>query len=178
MTTTTLSADFEVAADGKVAGALDRGALVERFLELQPVLGRSLGAHLPTDRREELGSITCHQMQVVMRLGPEPPTMRELARELDVSESAATAAADRLVRQGLAVRQAHPGDRRVVRLALSDRGREFTEMFREARRHQIEQAFTVLSDSQVLAFVDVLETLASAAADARPVGTSTTGSRP
>ncbi len=143
-------------------GQTDRGSLVERFLELQPVLSRRLGACLTPELREELGSITIHQMQVVMRLKPGPLTMRELARDLDVSESATTAAADRLVRQGLAERQADPTDRRVVRLALSERGRAFTEKFHRARRGQIEEAFKVLLDAQIRAFVDVLTTLAAA----------------
>ncbi|PZS18955.1 MAG: hypothetical protein DLM54_07810 [Acidimicrobiales bacterium] len=139
----------------------DRGSLVERFLELQPVLGRRLGACLTPELREELGSVTIHQLQVVKHLGPGPLTMRELSRDLDVSESATTAAADRLVRQGLAERRADPTDRRVVRLALSERGRSFTEKFHQARRGQVEKAFEVLSDAQVGAFVDVLETLAA-----------------
>ncbi len=147
--------------DTEADHVIDRGGLIERFLELQPVLGRRLGACLTPELREELGSITIHQMQVVMRLKPGPITMRELARDLDVSESATTAAADRLVGQGLAERQADPADRRVVRLTLSDRGRLFIEKFHRARRGQVEEAFEVLSDAQVRAFVDVLETLAA-----------------
>lgn len=146
-------------ATSTMEGRTERSALVERFLELQPVLSRRLGACLTPELREQLGSITIHQMQVVMRLKPGPLTMRELARDLDISESATTAAADRLVRQGLAERRADPADRRVVRLALSERARAFTEKFLQARRDQVHQAFKVLSDAQVSAFVDVLETL-------------------
>lgn len=143
---------------------LDRASLVDRFLELQPVLKRRLGAHLPAELRDELGSITIHQMQVVMRLAPGALSMRELARDLDVRESAATAAADRLVRLGLAERKADPDDRRVVLLALSPRGRSLTDRFQQARCRDIQDAFAVLSDDQVLSFVDVLETLAEAGA--------------
>jgi len=63
-----------------------------------------------------------HQLSVLTYLRGQSVTMRELARELAVGESAATAVVDRLVRQELVVRCDDPSDRRLVRLALSGTG--------------------------------------------------------
>ena len=49
----------------------------------------------------------------------------QLADDLGITSSAATALVDRLERQGVAERYAHPSDRRRTLVRLSDRGREY-----------------------------------------------------
>ena len=99
-----------------------RELLVDRYCELQPQLQRRLNALLHGEVREELHAVTEHQRVVLTVLRGQSVTMRELAKQLEVGESAATAVVDRLVRQGLVVRHDDPSDRRVVRLELSDEG--------------------------------------------------------
>src|SRR5208283_2834004 len=112
-----------------------RDVLVDRYLELQPQIQRRFSASLHRELREELHSVTVHQLGVLMLLRGQSVTMRELAKELDVGESAATAVVDRLVRQGLVVRHDDPSDRRVVRLLLSEAGESLvTELHETASR--------------------------------------------
>lgn len=104
------------------AGRSTRAGLVDRYFELQRQMQRRMSLGMQRELRDELHSVTVHQLGVLMVLRDRSVTMRELAHELEVGESAATAVVDRLVRQGLVLRKDDPSDRRVVRLALSDTG--------------------------------------------------------
>lgn len=140
---------------------VDRAALVDRILDLGPALARCLSTRLPAALRAELGSVTVHQLEALTHLARGPRTMTELARELGVTESAATALADRLVRQDLARRQADTADRRVVLLALSERAARALGLFQEAKRAATAEQLAVLSDAQLASLADLLEALAS-----------------
>ncbi len=59
-------------------------------------------------------------------------TMTELSLKLMVSGGNITGLTDRLAKEGLVERRAHPGDRRVQRIALTEAGKAlFTEMANE-----------------------------------------------
>ena len=87
--------------------------------ELKPALDRKMRVRLPDDLRADLQSVTIHQLEALSLLDRGGLRMSELARELDISEPASTALADRLVRGGLVERHADADDRRIVRLELS-----------------------------------------------------------
>ena len=89
--------------------------------------------------------------------------MRELAKELDVGESAATAVVDRLVRQGLVVRCDDPTDRRVVRLALSDTGESLVVKLHASACRKTADLLVSLSDEQLVQLVTTMEMLEAAA---------------
>ena len=68
------------------------------------------------------------QMKIVHFLGIKgTQKMSGIARQVSVTMAAATAVVDKLVRAGLVVRQQDPSDRRVVRVALSAKGRRTLE---------------------------------------------------
>ena len=100
-----------------------RQALVDRMAELKPALDRKMRVRLPDDLRADLQSVTLHQLEALGLLERGGLRMSELARELDISEPASTALADRLVRGGLVERHADPADGRGVRLSLTSAGR-------------------------------------------------------
>ena len=141
---------------------IGRDQLINRVFELKPALERHLRVPLPDELRGELQSVTLHQLEVLGMLKHGGMRMRDLARELDVSEPAATAVADRLVRNGLVERRSDPADRRTVRLELSDHAASVLGRFEAARREALASAFEVVSDQQLRSLIDVLETLASA----------------
>jgi DNA-binding MarR family transcriptional regulator len=150
---------------------LDRDQLVDRFFELRPMVSRrfeTLHDKLP----EGLRTVTLHQFGVLMRLRHGEMTIRELARDAGVTESAGTAVADRLVRQGLADRRHDEADRRVVRLSLSELGHSMLEEFRNAACRQNAATLSILTDVQLHALIDVFETLAdtSPKSDPRVIG--------
>lgn len=141
----------------------ERAALLDRLFELKGVLVRQFRVPLPEELRGEMQSVTLHQLEVLGVLKHGSMRMRDLARELDVGEPAATAIADRLVRHGLVERHDDPNDRRTVRLELSAQARDLIERVEEARRAAMIRAFEAISDDQLRSLIDVFETLAAAA---------------
>jgi DNA-binding MarR family transcriptional regulator len=144
------------------SSAAARRALIDRMSELKPALDRKMRVRLPEDLQADLQAVTIHQLDALRLLERDGLRMRELARELDISEPASTALADRLVRNGLVERLADPTDRRTVRLELSGAGRDLMSRWGTHRRQAMTAAFDVLSDRQLAAFIDILETLAAA----------------
>jgi DNA-binding MarR family transcriptional regulator len=98
---------------------------------------------------------------------PWTPTMGELAEALGVALSTATQVVERLEKRGLARRE-HPatGDRRVVRLVLSEEGRSLLTARRTRRRERLAAALHSLSDEEQKAVVSALTPLAQAAIEA------------
>src|SRR5271157_3098351 len=144
------------------AGLSYRELLVERYCELQPQMQRRFNAVLHRELREQLHAITSHQLSVLTYLRGQSVTMRELAKELDVGESAATAVVDRLVRQGLVVRCDDPSDRRVVRLALSDTGESLVTKLQASACKKTAGLLMSLSDDQLTQLVATMEMLDAA----------------
>ena len=145
----------------EAASAATRRALLDRMGELKPALERRLRLRLPEDLRTDLQSVTMHQLEALRLLERGGLRMRELARELDISEPAATALADRLVRGGFVARHTDPTDRRIVRLELSSKGLRLMSRWGAVRRQALTAAYEVLSDRQLTALIEILETLAA-----------------
>jgi DNA-binding MarR family transcriptional regulator len=140
-----------------------RPLLVDRYCELQPQLQRRISTLLHGELREELHAVTEHQRVVLTFLRGQSVTMSELAKQLGVGESAATAVVDRLVRQGLVLRRDDPSDRRVVRLALSDEGHSVVTELHKRACSKTAGLLSVLSDDQLGQLVGIMETLDQAA---------------
>ena len=116
--------------------------------------------------------MTVHQLEVLHGLARGDITMSQLARRLDISESAATDLADRLVRQGLAERQADLQDRRVVVLALSEEGRRIIGRIERQRRKMAESILGALSDAQLGELLGLIEVMVAGSAPAPVVDRS------
>jgi len=134
--------------------------VVERVLELQPLLQRTLRVPLPDEVSSRLGAVTPHQLEALSRLPPPGITMHEFADAVGISGAAATALADRMIRQGLAKRLYDPSDRRTVSLAPTVKGLETAEAVREWRRQSVAKLFERLDTAQVEAFLEILSALA------------------
>jgi DNA-binding MarR family transcriptional regulator len=70
---------------------------------------------------------------------PSPMTMGELSKTLDVPLSTATRIVSWLVKSGYVERLPDPQDRRIVRVALTEAGREMVSIGDEFIRQNIEQ---------------------------------------
>jgi len=156
-----------ISSGSRQAPSEHRAELTERVFELGPLLKRLFGAGLYRELRDELQSVTIHQLTALGHLKSGSVTMRELAKDLDVSESSATAVTDRLVRQGLVERQSDPTDRRVVRLALSPAGSTLVGRLDEAAATKMGEVLAALTDTQLEQLIDILETLAVSPASDR-----------
>jgi DNA-binding MarR family transcriptional regulator len=77
-----------------------------------------------------------------------PLRMADLAAALDVVPRSVTTMVDSLESTGLVARQADPGDRRSVLVALSDEGRRLLDRLDAARRDSAEEVFGGLDGAQ------------------------------
>lgn len=143
------------------SGGVDRVKAISRYLELRPLVRQKMEGSVPSQLREEFATMTPHQLRALLSLPAAGISMKELAEAMNVTGATASVLADRLVAQGLACRSHDATDRRVVRLAPSEQGKSVAEKARRAQRQMAKSLFSHLSDSQVDAFLDVMETMAA-----------------
>jgi DNA-binding MarR family transcriptional regulator len=86
----------------------------------------------------------------------EPTTMSELAQALRCDNSNVTGIADRLEAAGLAERRAHPSDRRVKTLVLTERGAVVRGNYQDRLGHT-PPAFEAMSEDDARTLVDILQ---------------------
>jgi DNA-binding MarR family transcriptional regulator len=87
---------------------------------------------------------------------PDGLTMSDLSRRLMVSNGAITGLVDRLMGEGMVLRQGDPRDRRSVIVQLTQKGRE--SFLRMARRHE-EWVVSILGDLSTEAQSELLQNL-------------------
>jgi DNA-binding MarR family transcriptional regulator len=148
------------------APAASRDAVAEELLAIVPRLRRRFEREFPRELREELSSVTVHQIEALHHLmAGGGMTMNELAQAQHIALSSATALADRLLRQGLAQRTSDPGDRRVVRLMPTDAAVELVQRYGLAKRRTAMRALAALDDGEAVTLLALLAKLADAPAD-------------
>lgn len=145
---------------GREGAGTWREEAVERFVRLRPAVLARMTASTPPELRAEFESVTGRQLQALAVLPGSGLTMSDLAASLGVSGATASVLSDRLVSQGLAVRGTDPADRRVVRLAPTPRGTALAARYQEAQRRAVTALLESLTDEQVAAWLDIMETLA------------------
>ncbi len=99
------------------------------------------------DAASAVGLTTQHyQAMLVLRACPEERrvTIAELAAELFIKHNSAVELVDRLVREGLVVRQASLADRRKVELCLTPRGREVLAKLAGVHRRELKRVGPIL----------------------------------
>ncbi len=125
--------------------------ILRDFIRLKP----RLKAVLPEDLarlKERLGKLhpgggarraadydLFYRVGIVLSRQREPLTMGELGEALAVPLSTATRMVDWLVGSGYAERLPDPEDRRVVRVALAETGRELYQSINDFMRQRVEQ---------------------------------------
>ena len=92
----------------------------------------------------------------------EPIKLSDLAQALHCDNSTVTGLADRMEKAGLAERQAHPTDRRVRTLALTERGKVIRQLYID-RVTTAPEAMQSLSDEDAAILFDILSRVASPA---------------
>jgi DNA-binding MarR family transcriptional regulator len=85
----------------------------------------------------------------------EPIKLSDLAQALRCDNSSVTGIADRLEKAGLAERRAHPTDRRVKTLALTERGTVIRKLYKE-RIGTAPEAVQNLPDEDAAILVEIL----------------------
>lgn len=106
--------------------------------------------------------LTLLQAQALRVLHREPLSTTKLAAELRVSAPAATQLTDRLARKRLIERKSVDGDRRMVLLVLTARGRDLIDGFRQRRNEMFAEALGHLNEADQTEFVSALATISAA----------------
>ncbi|MBI5115584.1 MarR family transcriptional regulator [Candidatus Poribacteria bacterium] len=86
--------------------------------------------------------------------------MSEMARLLEIRFNTATGIADRLVEKKLLKREGKHGDRRVIRLCLTEKGRKTVTAYQRHRGKFFREMMVALTKSEQEAFVSVLVKIA------------------
>jgi DNA-binding MarR family transcriptional regulator len=133
--------------------------LMDQLLRVQPRLQRTLELSMPKELRSELGSITVHQLGALAFLPARGATMRQFADAIGITGAAATALADRMVKQGLVERRYNPEDRRAVWLAPTEQASTLLQRYRGWQKEAMASMLARLDDAQMLTFIEVLNVL-------------------
>ncbi|ALV48934.1 MarR family winged helix-turn-helix transcriptional regulator [Streptomyces althioticus] len=133
------------------------GLLAEQLLRLTRRVHRIQKRHL---ERRELG-ITPAQSRLLRTLAHygSPPRMADLAERLEVVPRAVTTLVDGLEAHGKVRRVPDPANRRVIRIELTDEGRETLRELRAARRAAASEILAPLGEREREQLGDLLNTL-------------------
>ncbi|MYX29328.1 MarR family transcriptional regulator [Streptomyces sp. SID8381] len=133
------------------------GLLAEQLLRLTRRLHRIQKRHL----QEHALDITPAQSRLLRTLAHfgEPPRMADLAEALEVVPRAVTTLVDALEAGGKVRRVPDPASRRVIRVELTDDGRDALRRLRGARRAAAEEILAPLTAEQREALGGLLDTL-------------------
>ncbi|MEV5988008.1 MarR family transcriptional regulator [Streptomyces sp. NPDC052051] len=133
------------------------GLLAEQLLRLTRRMHRIQKHHLA---QSDLG-ITPAQSRLLRTLAHvgSPPRMADLAELLEVVPRAVTTLVDGLEASGRVRRVPDPANRRVIRIEVTDEGREALRTLHEARRSAAKEILAPLTDEQRETLGGLLDTL-------------------
>ena len=94
----------------------------QQTLRLIPQFSRWVSAQVEQDHIG--GDLSLRQLTVLYYIREQTPTLGYIAKQLMVTPAVVTGIVDRLERRGFVRRTADAGDRRVVRLTLTESGRK------------------------------------------------------
>lgn len=124
-------------------------------------LFKHLSRHLskgPSKRKGLSADLTLSQARTIWLLDNVGScTMSELAKSSAVSRPAATSNVDALQKMGLVARSADPGDRRVVRIQLTAKGRKWCQEHRRRHKQNMSRILRQLTGRERAQLADSLE---------------------
>lgn len=135
-------------------------AEAERIAELFFRIGRVLREVKPRKIKPFAFDLTMAQGRCLWAITKrENCTLRELSQDLGVSPSTASELVDALVRAELVQRETDPHDRRVVRLRLARKGRQFHAKHKQKHQAHLRLFLDRLTIEQRQSMLNALETL-------------------
>ncbi len=139
---------------------MDINLFAKKMMSLYPLIARAI-AHHETDYLAQ-GKITIPQFWTLDYLhANSAATMTEVSRYLKISRAATTGLMDRLFTQGLIKRERATGDRRVVRINITAKGRSIIENIRRQKHKSLVRIFSRISAQDRTDYVRILEQVVS-----------------
>jgi DNA-binding MarR family transcriptional regulator len=100
------------------------------------------------------GRLSLVHLNVMMTIDADGPLpMGALAEAMDVSQASVTGIVDRMEQRGLVERQRDGEDRRVVKVALTDEGRQLIGSLAAQRREHMAQLLDDLTEDELSGFL-------------------------
>jgi DNA-binding MarR family transcriptional regulator len=148
-------------ADGPGPGAGEDLGAADGLIQLSRLVQ---GIH---GRVSERHGLTAVQAKLLCVLVFGPRGMAELAQLFGVEKAALTGLVDRAERRGLARRVAVPGDRRALRVMLTDAGRRAAAAFHADAARELDQLLLPLPPADREQFRSMMATIIGSAGHAR-----------
>ena len=127
----------------------------DRINDIMPVMIREFAKRQVNELYR--GKITLPQFLILGFLEKsEEAKMTDLAHFMCVSTAAMTGLIERLVKYGYAARESEPGDRRVVKIKLTSKGRDIIKKINCQRRQMIIDIFAKVSEHDRSDYLRVL----------------------
>ncbi len=137
-------------------------SVVDAVLSASRVLV-AVAARSLADVAEEVTLTQYRTLVVIASRGPQ--NLAGLAETVGVTPATATRMCDRLVRKGLIRRRGERGDRRQLRLVLTEKGRTLVDAVTERRRREIARIVSEIPAVEQAVLVQALGRLAAAAGE-------------
>lgn len=126
---------------------IQRKKQIEKLLEDFQVMKRKMIAGASSHLKST--HITASQWLVLQYLRKnEKVTIKEIAKALSMTSSAATQLVESLVQKGYVIRKTSSDDKRALSLSLSGKSKKRMETLRRKRIQDMEHVFDVLTDKE------------------------------
>ncbi|URZ18589.1 MarR family winged helix-turn-helix transcriptional regulator [Clostridium felsineum] len=129
--------------------------------ELIRILIRDLGVLEKSD--SSCSGVTISQCHAIVEIGRnEELSLNELARILNLDKSTMSRTINKLVKEELVIREAHPEDRRYIVIRLTDKGSDLFKNIEKNMTNYYEDIFTAIEESKREQILDSLKILIEA----------------
>jgi DNA-binding MarR family transcriptional regulator len=127
------------------------------ILVVLPLLARLVRRTWKDGEEPRASILHYHVLGLLMRRGPLP--ISEIARFLEVSKPNMTPLVDRMVEQGLVVREHNHRDRRVIQIVATNRGKNLIRTGKMRMSENLNQNLGSLNEAEKKRLGDCLQTL-------------------
>jgi len=122
-----------------------------------PLFRKKLFKHKKNLKQKKIPHSFYHILKVLKKRGELP--MSEIGRLVFISKSNMTSLIDKLVENGLAERLPDKNDRRVINIALTDKGKELLKDWRKYSNTEIKMNLSTLSNEDLEKFYESIENI-------------------
>jgi DNA-binding MarR family transcriptional regulator len=122
-----------------------------------PLFRKKLFKHKKNLKQKKIPHSFYHILKVLKKRGELP--MSEIGRLVFISKSNMTSLIDKLVENGLAERLPDKNDRRVINIALTDKGKDLLKDWRKYSNTEIKMNLSTLSNEDLEKFYESIENI-------------------
>jgi len=117
--------------------------------------GRAMKEHFHDEKKAKISLLHMETLGYVLE--HEKPSMKHIADHLCITPASTSSLADGLVEEGFLERLLEKEDRRVVKLQITPKGKEFFKKGMEHANEKMETVFEGLDDDEIEFFIHILE---------------------